>query len=425
MTCVAAGPLRAQSLLDAFTSSSDNKKKQPAPAPAAQKGKTKPAEAAAANTPAAKPPAAKTATPARAQPRVKANDNVIVIMGSGQMTGFTQIAGDITNLIEGIPQKQLRVIPMIGKSSEQNLRDMVSLNGMDFAVISADTLDLLKIKDPKAYAAISKNVRYVAKLFPIELHIYAGPDIKNLEDLRGKTISCQASSAATMCEHLFKSMKIDVRIVYEEEAAGRQKLRKGEVAAVAFGATPPFPALEKAGPEENLHLVPISEDGLPDFALLLQRYQQAKLRHQDYPNLIPPGEYVPTIAVEAVLVVHAWPANNPRHQLKQKFVGMLFDHFDALRLPARHPRWRDVNISTDLQGWTRFRPAQDWLDSKRNAQGGGIMASAIVDDDPIVKAAFDKFMSDYSKATGKPVDEKQKDELYPRFIEWWQKKNGK
>jgi hypothetical protein len=48
-----------------------------------------------------------------------------------------------------------------------------------------------------------------------------------------------------------------------------------------------------------------------------------------------------------------------------RFSEALFRNFEALRDPARHPKWREVNMAARISGWTRFKPAQDWLDGRR------------------------------------------------------------
>src|SRR5262249_60186160 len=76
----------------------------------------------------------------------------------------------------------------------------------------------------------------------------------------------------------------------------------------------------------------------------------------------PPGTTVPTIPNRAVLVSYAWPENSPRYNRIAKFVNAFFGKIDQFTSDrARHPKWRDVSLTADMPGWTRFKPAADWL----------------------------------------------------------------
>jgi hypothetical protein len=44
-----------------------------------------------------------------------------------------------------------------------------------------------------------------------------------------------------------------------------------------------------------------------------------------------------------------------------RFVDAFFSKFDQFQQPPRHPKWREVNLTAEVPGWTRFQPAQDWL----------------------------------------------------------------
>lgn len=406
--------------------------------PRTQAPRTPRTTTATPGTPAATSPAAQAAV-SQEQAKRKANENVVTIMGSGRQTGYTQFAEDISNVIEGIKGNELRVIPVLGKSASQNIMDMLYLKGMDMGIVDRDILDYLKKKDPVLYGDIDKRVHYIAKLFNTELHIYAKKDIKGLEDLAGKKVSClkEGSTVAMMCTNLFKALKIDVQIVYDDGDLARQKVANGEVAAAVRGANPPIPGFDKIKPEENIHFLPISEETLPnsDFNAVRAMYLPGRLKHEDYPNLIPQGEDVPTIATSSLLAVYAWPPGSVRYQRIQRFVELFFDNIDGFRKPPRHPKWVDVNLGAEVPGWTRFQPAKAWLDAKRKATAaqsaanapvagkGG--ASANLANDAKMKAAFNKFLDDYAKATGSRGTPEQREVLYAQFVQWWENVKNK
>ena len=119
--------------------------------------------------------------------------------------------------------------------------------------------------------------------------------------------------------------------------------------------------MSRLGPADGLHFVP-----LPYAKTLFDDYLPTKLTHDDYPDIIPTGQPVDTIAVSAVLISYNWPKSNvDRYQRVQRFVDALFSNIGEFGKPPRHPKWREVNIEATLPGWPRFEAAQAWIDSRR------------------------------------------------------------
>jgi uncharacterized protein len=367
-----------------------------------------------------------------------ANEKTITIMGAGRQAGYTQFAEDIANVLEKVRGNPLRVVPVLGRGSGSNVIDMLQRKNIDVAIVDRDVIEYLKKKDPILYGDVDKKIDYIAKISNAELHIYARNDIKTLENLRGKKISClkEGSTAAIMCENLFQALKIDVEIVYDDADVAWQKVKSGEIAAAVRSAAPPLVGFEKIKTGDNLHFVPISEESLPgvDFTQLRSLYLPGRLRHEEYPNMIPDGEEIPTIATSSLLVVYAWPSGSQRYKQLQKFVTLFFDNIDTFRSAPNHPGWGDINLAAEVPGWTRFPAAKVWLDAKRK-QAGKAPAKplppeklapstdvAVAPVDPEMRVAFDKFLDDFAKAGGSSETDEQKRELYAQFLKWWEKK---
>ncbi len=399
-------PAGAQNLLEVLTGE-----------PADQSAQRKPRPPAAANA------ANNAAVTAYEEARRKANENVVTIIGSGRLTGDTQLAEDISNVVEAVPGNDLRVIPVLGKGSGQNVNDMLYLKGMDMAIVDQEILTHLKKKNSARYGNIERQINYITKISNIELHIYARKNVGSLEDLRGKKISCLKpdSTAALLCHHLFRALKIDVEIVHDDAELALQKVLTGDIAAAARVASPPLPGFEKIKPEDGLHFLPIDEGSLPnsDFAEVRASYLPARLRARDYPAMIPPGEDVPTIATASLLAVYAWPPGSPRYQRVKKFVELFFDNVNELHKPPRHPKWADVNLAAEVPGWTRFPAAQAWLDAERKKMQ--LQAAAAGTRDARMRAAFQRYMDEQAKLTGRASTREQRNALYTKFVQWWNK----
>lgn len=354
--------------------------------------------------------------------RREANDNVVTILATGRLTGHSQYAEDISNVFEGIKGNDLRVLPILGSSESKNVFDMLYLKGADMAIVDRDILLFMKQSDPTRYKEIEKKINYITKLFNTALHVYARKDVKNLEDLRGKTISClkEGSTIDLMCRNLFRILKIDVKIVHDDFSSALQKVTTGEIAAAATGASPPVPGFEGIRLGDDIHFVPIDSATLPnaDFKSIWAIYLPLRLQHSDYPNMIPEGQEIPTISTTTLLAVYAWPAGSAREQRVQRFVKRFFDNARAFHQPPRHPKWKDLNLATEVKGWTRFPPARDWLEAERKASA--TKYAALNSEDARIKTAFNEFLEDYKKLRGAPIDNAQEQDLYALFVKWWQ-----
>ena len=351
-----------------------------------------------------------------------ANEGVVSITASGRTTAYSQFAEDIRNVIEALPNNNMRIVPIMGKSAGQNLLDILYLRGIDMGIVDQDILQYFKRQDPEFYGDLEKRVNFVTKLFNSEFHLVAKNDIKTLEDLRGKQVSClmQMSTVALLCENIFRLLKIDVKIVYEDVDLAMLRLKKGEVAAAARAGSVPVPGFNGITAADNLHFVPIDEESLPksDFNPIRAAYLPSRLRAEDYPNMIPAGESVPTVATSTLLAVYAWPPEGRQYQEIGQFIQLFFANIDKFRSAPRHPKWRDVNLAADVPGWTRFSAAQAWLDSRRSAEPA---PPSITPGDPKMKAAFEKFISDLAKSQGdRTFSPEQKETLYAQFLTWWE-----
>jgi len=104
-------------------------------------------------------------------------------------------------------------------------------------------------------------------------------------------------------------------------------------------------------------------------------YFIASLTHDDYPKLIEPGKSVDTISVGAMLSSYNWPKTNDRYRRVANFLEALFSKIGEFQKPPRHPKWREVDLASTLPGWTRFEPAEIWL----NLNGAGVAQALAAD----------------------------------------------
>ena len=129
------------------------------------------------------------------------------------------------------------------------------------------------------------------------------------------------------------------------------KLRNGEIAGMVYVAGKPARLFTAVPPGRGLHFVPI-----PATPALLETYLPSTLGAAEYPNLVPAGSEVETIAVGAVMAVYAWQPGTERYRKVSRFVHAFTRRFDEFLRPPRHSKWREVNLAAQVPGWTRFDP---------------------------------------------------------------------
>lgn len=292
--------------------------------------------------------------PALAAATARANVGTVGVISGGVQGTYVRIAADLaTTLDDG---DQLRVLPIIGRGSIQNIADLLFLRGVDVGIVQGDVLTYLRRE--RLFPGIEQSIQYVTKLYDEEVHVLARADINSIRDLAHQPVNVdlQGSGTAMTASVVFDTLGIPAQLVHYNQASALERLKNGEIAALVYVTGKPASLFSSIGPDANLHFLPIAVT--PE---LLETYLPSQLEHERYPSLIPDGPPVETLAVGAVMAVYAWPRGNERYAKVARFVEAFFSKFDRLRAPPNHPKWRDVNLAVQLPGWTRFPVAQEAL----------------------------------------------------------------
>jgi uncharacterized protein len=208
------------------------------------------------------------------------------------------------------------------------------------------------------------------------------------------------------------------RSYYDNDEA-LKRLMSGEISAMIILTGAPQATLAKVKKEDGLHFLPLTQESLPKHELhdLFANYLPAEITHEHYPNLVAEGTTVPTIANRALLVAYTWPENSPRYKRVAKFVDAFFSKIDQFNNRSRHPKWREVNLSAEMPGWVRFKPAAEWLAAHRNQALSANPDSTAGQSSPELRLAFEKFMQNYASSSGrKTLSTKERELLFARFL---------
>ena len=329
----------------------------------------------------------------------------VVELETGRGSGISvQMAEDLANLIDDGATR--RVLPVVGKGGLKNITDLELLRGIDLTILQDDVMNYARQQNLSP--GIESRITYIAKLYNEEFHLLARSDIKTVADLANQKVNTDVRGGGTelTTTRLFSLLNIPIVTTNDDSGVALDKLRRGEIAAIALVSGRPAPIFRDLSAEKNLHFVPV-----PLNPAITATYVPARLTTDDYPALIQSDHPVDTIAVGAVLFVANLQPDSERYRNVVNFVDAFFTGFQSLLMPGHHPKWHEVNIAAELPGWRRFPPAADWL--QRNAPAAG------EPNEQALKAIFARFVDERQQsAGGTPLTQQQKDELFGQFERW-------
>ncbi len=363
---------------------------------------------AAAQTARTAAPSPSTAKPAYAPltrwtfpDRDAVNAGTVTIITAPAGGAKSVFAADMARVLDE-PDK-LRVLPVLGKGPVQNVIDLLYLKSIDMGLVTTDVPEFYKLQ----YGTdISDRLRYIMKLYNDEIHIIAPKEIKTVFDLEGKRIEAPKDVGLYSARAIFSRLKINVNFDtshLNDDTGALQEFVDGRADAWIVGTGKVMPIARNLKNEDRrLHLVSVHYD-----KRLQDLYLPSEFTSEEYPNLIPPGETVETVAASVLLVAFNWPEKTDRYQKVAHFVDALFSHIDEFPKPPRHPKWKEASITAIVPGWTRFKAAQEWLDHWREQQAEAAHLTSL--------AKFKELMAQQGRTD---LSQQELETLYARFQEW-------
>ena len=330
--------------------------------------------------------------------KVQESNEWTVGIAGGLLEGTNiRFAAEMAKVLDDRPN--LRVLPIVTYGALGNVEDLLYLKGVDVTITSADVLD--EFIRNGTISNIKNRIRYICSFYLNEMHVYVRPEIKTLQDLAGKKVSFNTvGSAANLTGGIvFDRLHINAEKIFINNSVALEKMRTGEIAGVVHVTGKPTDLFTKFRPEPGFHFLSV-----PYTPNLQDYYVPTELTSKDYPNLIQPGETVQTIAVPQVLAVYNWPPETDRYRRVARFVEYFFKRFDQFKQPPFHPKWNEVNLASQLRGWTRFQAAEELLAASRPPAAS----------DSVTKQQFD----DWVKNSGRQVSDGDAKQLFEEFRGW-------
>lgn len=272
-----------------------------------------------------------------------------------------RLAAEIARVVN--EEDKLHVLPIVTRGATENVNSLLYLRGVDAAIINTDALEEYKAQVP----SIERRITYVLNLFPSELHIFVRPEIRSLEELKGKKVNfnTQGTAAAYSGPLIFSRLGLNVEKMFIPHQVALEQMKRGEIAAVVFVTSKPVDAFLKGRWDPGFKFLPVEYS-----AKFEDYYLPSSIDAADYPSLVPKGERIATIAVPTILAAYNWPQQSDRYRRMARLVDHLFGRFDRLQSPGFDPKWKEVNLRASVPSLGRFKPAQEWLDLPQAVTAG-------------------------------------------------------
>jgi TRAP transporter TAXI family solute receptor len=333
--------------------------------------------------------AAKALPPLAEEWKNKINANTVAIIAGSPEDTYLDITHDLAVVLN---DENLRILPIVGQGGAQNIRDVLYLRGVDIGITTAQMLRYFA-STGELSRTLDQQLTYITRLYPEEMHVVAGRNIKSIQDLNGKKVNFAevGSSTQITARDVFGLLSITVDEVNMNEADAIAAIKSGQIAATVLVSGKPIEVISRIPASDNLHLLEV-----PYTPALENIYSRGELEPALYPNLVDAGRNLQTVAVDSVMITINWQPATDRYRRVAKFVESLFSKFPELQKAPRHPKWQEVDLGKDLPGWDRFPVAQYWLQQDK----------------------FQEFVAKRQVGDASGPADKQK--LFKEFLEWTQ-----
>lgn len=268
----------------------------------------------------------------------------------------------ISQLASVVDRERLRIVPIAGSGSVQNISDLLHLKGTDAAVVQTDALDAATKN--KALGDLNEKISYLTTLQKAVVHLITRDDTAGPKSLSGGRINigAEGSGSAITANAILGAAGIDFTPTDFDTATALQNLKTGRIDAMIYIDFVPAPLLQRMDGADGLKLTPLPMPArMATNPQLSRHYQPAWIRHNQYGGLIKRGDTVETVSVGTALIGYNWPAKSKGHDRLARLYGAIAGNLQTLGQPPYHASWGAVTLSARLDGWERHRAALQHL----------------------------------------------------------------
>ncbi|HUR43883.1 MAG TPA: TAXI family TRAP transporter solute-binding subunit [Aestuariivirga sp.] len=247
----------------------------------------------------------------------------------------------------------MRILPMQGKGPVQTLTDLVSLKGIDAALVSSDTLAFMERNG--LLEGFGSKISFILRLSTLDVHVIARSGIETLADLDGKTVAIGPASSDSYVagQLLLEAAGASVRTIEANGATALRAVTEGKADAAILVGRKPLSEIKALQASSELHLLDVAApEGLQEI------YAPSLVTHEDYPQLIGAEHAVETVSAALVIAVFNWQRGSPQYDKVRSFTDGLFS---ALQPGGASDA--SLNLAASVPGWARHRAVEEALKS--------------------------------------------------------------
>lgn len=266
------------------------------------------------------------------------------------------VGADMARILDG--KSKLRVVPYLGLGSVQNIEDLMTFRHADMALINSDALISRRLQNQDDERL--DRIRYMAKLFSIELHVIARTDggVNSISDLNGRRVATGEGRSGSFLTSslLLRSSGVRATAIALPDEEGLEALKEGVVDAVFVLAGKPSALLRQITSDEELLLI-----NIPLTDNIRSVYGTAQFTSDDYPNLVR-DKFVETVSVDVILAAYGNPPKGSQeYKTMRAFVEELDNNTSQFLRPPSHPKWADFSLETEVTGLERHDVVASFL----------------------------------------------------------------
>jgi TRAP-type uncharacterized transport system substrate-binding protein len=313
------------------------------------------------------------------------NNHRIGLISGGSHGTYIVIADDLRLILDGYngqilrPGEGLRITPMIGRGSVQNIEDLLYLTNTDIGLVQADVLEFFRLANATSgkYKNIIDNIKYLTQIYSEEVHIVCrtGACGKYFGATKDILINVGPKGSGTALTATVISETIGFqrdRFKYMDYGMALEELRKpktspNQIDAMFYVGGKPIDLLTKITEKDGLELVE-----LEDLPPQLDVYVPGEISENDgYAALMGSRKTVRTVAVPAILAVWGadYQATTRSHNLRAFCFGLvqeLKQFKEKAEKGTIHRKWLEWDPRKAVKGWVRHEFMEEALRNARS-----------------------------------------------------------